>query len=325
MAINYTNKIDIRGKEYEPILGDILFKNKTVDKGLVAFEDNVKASTIFTENSNTVSFQSYTVGTPSDAGSINLTDVEITPVKVMVYKEFSYDDLRTSRFKKDMSAGAWNTLSGDFEKLVINGYAANIAQEAESMFWNGSTAATKTAVAAAGTASYTANELAYVSGSTTKLIDGVVTKMLTTGGHVKVAGTTITSSNIAAEYAKIYAAIPSNVINSIDGKPFIYAPYSHKQLINVANIGATYRDVFAVDMVNDKYMYNGIEIQFVQLPANVVIAALPSNLVWCTDLFSDLGYIQIDKVANNSDMFFLKAVFTQYAHVARKALNVLYI
>ena len=45
--------VDIRGKAYEPVITEILFENDTVASNLVAFETDVKAETIFTENVNT--------------------------------------------------------------------------------------------------------------------------------------------------------------------------------------------------------------------------------------------------------------------------------
>ena len=43
------NSLDIKGKVVEPIIEEILFENNTLAKGLVTFEDDVKANTIFTE------------------------------------------------------------------------------------------------------------------------------------------------------------------------------------------------------------------------------------------------------------------------------------
>jgi hypothetical protein len=52
--------------------------------------------------------------------------------------------------------------------------------------------------------------------------------------YIKVAGATITSANIAAEYAKIYEAIP--VVQREDTlNPYINAPLAHKALIKIAN------------------------------------------------------------------------------------------
>jgi hypothetical protein len=53
MAISATI-VDIRGKAYEPVLEELLFENKTISEGLVAFESDVKNETIFTENTNVV-------------------------------------------------------------------------------------------------------------------------------------------------------------------------------------------------------------------------------------------------------------------------------
>ena len=332
MAISATI-VDIRGKAYEPIIEEILFENKTVSENLVAFETEVKAETIFTENSNTVAMQAYTSGAPSSSGTLGLTDTAVTPVKVMYYQEFDMNTLRTSRFKRDMKPGAWNTASSEFERTVLAAYGKEISYDAELKFWGAITSATKTAIAAltpgAGQGSVGAAEQTWAAAQSAGLFDGVVAKMIYNGGalgtRIKVAGTTVSSSNIAAEYAKVYAAIPAVVINNMAEKPYIYAPYSHKQLINIYNISATYRDLFAVDMKADKYFYNGIEIKFVPLPENTIIAARPSHLIWCTDLVNDINYMEVNKIANNRDDQFVKNVFTLTSHIVNQAYNVLYL
>jgi hypothetical protein len=83
--------------------------------------------------------------------------------------------------------------------------------------------------------------------------------------------------------------------------------------------------LFSVDIAADKYFYNGIEIQFVPLAENVIVCALPENLLWCTDLLSDLNELKIDKIANNREDMFIKAIMTLGAHVIRQSVNVLYV
>jgi hypothetical protein len=58
-------------------------------------------------------------------------------------------------------------------------------------------------------------------------------KTASLGSYIKVAGATITSANIAAEYAKIYEAIP--VVQREDTlNPYILnAPLAHKALIKI--------------------------------------------------------------------------------------------
>jgi hypothetical protein len=329
MAISATI-VDIRGKAYEPVITELLFENKTVADNLVSFEDDVKANTIFTENSNIVAMQAYTSGAPSSSGTLAVADTLITPTKLMFYQEFDPNALRSSRFNRDMKPGAWNVASSEFERSVLAAYGKEVSYDAELKFWSGLTAATQTAIAAltpgTGQTSVGAAEQAWAAAQTPALVDGVIGRMIYNGGalgtRVKVAGTAVTSSTIAAEYAKVYAAIPAVVLAQGE-QPFIYAPHSHKQLINIFNISATYRDLFSVQ--GDKYFYNGVEIKFVPLSENVMVAAKPSHLVWCTDLVSDLNYMEINKIANNRDDMFVKHVFTQFTHVVNQAFNVLYV
>lgn len=331
MAIS-ASIVDLRGKAYEPVLEELLFENKTIADNLVSFESDVKNESIFTENTNAVTLQAFASGAPTSQGTLTLADTAVTPTKVMYYQEFDPNTLRPSRFKRSMKPGAWEMMSTEFERVVLSAYSKEISSDAETKWWGGITSATKTAIAAltpgTGNTSVGAAEQTWAAAQTATQFDGVIAKMIYNNGalglRVKVAGTTVSSSNIATEYGKVYAAIPSVVLAQSE-KPFLYAPYSHKQLINIFNVSATYRDLFAVDIKADKYFYNGVEIKFVPLPENVVIAALPSNLIWCTDLVADINRMEINKIANNREDMFVKHIFTIAAHVARQANNVLYL
>lgn len=331
MAISATI-VDIRGKAYEPILEELMFENKTVADNLVSFETDVKNETIFTENTNSVTLQAFASGAPTSAGTFTLTDTAVTPTKVMFYQEFDPNVLRPSRFKRSMQPSAWNMMSSEFERTVMAAYSKDVSLDAESKWWSGITSGTKTAIAAltpgTGQGSVGAAEQSFAAAQTATQFDGVVAKMIynnaALGTRVKVLGTTISATNVNTEYAKVYAAIPAVVLAQTE-KPYLYAPYSHKQFINIFNVSATYRDLFSVDIKADKYFYNGIEIKFVPVPENCVIASLPSNLIWCTDLIADYNRMEINKVANNREDMFVKHIFTIAAHVARQASNVLYL
>ena len=331
MALS-TTIVDIRGKAYEPILEELLFENKTISENLVSFETDVKYDSVITETNNTVAMQAFASGAPSSSGTLTILDTALIPTKVMYYQEFDPNALRPSRFKRTMKPGAWEVASSDFERVVLASYAKEISSDAEVKFWTGITSATKTAIAAltAGTAqtSIGAAEQTWAAAQTAALFDGVTAKMMynsgAVGGRVKVAGTTISSTNIATEYGKVYAAIPAVTLAQGE-KPYIYAPYSHKQLINIYNVTATYRDLFSVDLARDKYFYNGVEIKFVPLSENVVIAGLPSNIIWGTDLISDFNKMEINKIANNREDMFVKNIFNIGVHVGRQATNVLYV
>jgi len=340
MAITY-NIVDFRGKAAEPIMEELLFENETVRDGLVTFQDDIKAETIFTEASASATMQAYTSGAPSSAGSLDAFDVAVTPVKVQYYQEFDPNTIRFSRFKRDMAPGAWNILSGEFERVVIGGvYAKNISASLESLYWNNALAATKVSIAAltpgAPQTSIGAEEQTLAAATTAGLFDGVVTTMMYNasnaaasagvGGRIKVVGTTITSANIKAEYDKVYAAIPAVVLAGAVSPPYIYAPRSHKQLINIYDSDPTnFRDAFDVSADRKSYFYNGVEIKFVPIPENVLIAAKKEHLHWCTDLVGDVNTMQIDKIAANREDMFLKNNLTVIPHVQNQAFNVLYV
>lgn len=339
MAI-VSNSIDILGVAAEPIIEEILFENNTLAKGLVTFEDDVKAETIFTEADASATMQAWTSGVPTSSGSLNSWDVKVTPSKVLFYQEFDPETLRFSRYKRSMKPGAWENFSTEFEQVVIGGlYAKRISLSAERNFWLGATSATKTTIAGLtpGTAqtSIGAEEQAMVAASLGEdgQFDGLLTKMLYNnsnpsgtpgvGGRVKVVGTTITASNIKAEYDKVYAAIPAEVLEN-GQLPIIYAPYSHKQLITIFNNNvANYKDAFAVN--GDSYGFNGLTIEFVPFPEDVILCAKKEHLFWVTDLVSDVNTLKMDKIANNREDMFLKTVMTEGAHVANQKYNVLYV
>lgn len=339
MAISY-NVVDIRGKAAEPIIEELIFENSTIAEGLVSFEEDVKAETIFTEATAGVAMQAYTSGVPTSSGSFNLFDTLVTPVKTQYYHEFDPNSLRFSRLKRDMKPGAWEVMSSEFEKVVIGGlYAKQISSDLESKFWNNATAATKTAVAAltagTGNTAVGAAEKTLVAATTAGLFDGVITKMIYNasnatatagvGTRVKVAGTTITSANIKDEYDKVYAAIPAVALAS-GTAPFIYAPRSHKQLINIFNNTPTqFKAAFSVNDAKTAYYFNGVEIKFVPIPENTIIAAAKSNIVWCTDLQSDINKMELNKIANNREDMFVKNNMTIAAHVVNQKFNVLYV
>ena len=333
MAISYSQLVTINGVAADPVISEIIFENKTISEGLVAFETGIKAGTIFTENVNTVTMQNWAVN-PSASGTIGVNDVLITPVKVEYLDSFTPNDLRTSRFNRDMKPGAWNDVSDEFAKMILNGVAKSISADAENKFWNGATATTKTAVAAltagALNTQVSTQEKALVAAMPTTLFDSVITRAIynnaAVGGRIKVVGTAaITAGTIVAQNELLYKAIVAETLSASEEKAFIYAPRSHKQLINLANVNLTYRDVFAVDMVADKYYYLGVEIKFVPIAENTMLVAVPSNIKWCTDLMEDLNMVVIDKFPQPRKDYFYDVVFTIFAHVTNQRFNTLYV
>lgn len=322
MALNYS-PVELRGKAAAEVLGALFFENSTVADGIVGFEDNVKAQTIFTETENTVTLQTYSSGAPTSQGTLGVTDTLITPVKYMAYVEFDPETLRKSRFGASMASGAWNILSSEFEQKVLGSYASQISAEAEYKFWNGVTTSTKSTISGA---TGTTQEKSFIASTAVSSdFDGVVAKLVNGLKRVSISGTSITSSNIGTEYAKAYAGVATAKLLSSRVKPVIYAPKAHEVLINIFNTNSTYRDVFGKD-ANGNYTYNGLVIKFVPFASdNIILITVPNFISWTTDLESDLSTVKIEKIAPNREDMFLKAVFTIEAYVGNQKNTVLYV
>lgn len=336
MAISYTS-VDIRGKAVEPILEEVLFANKTIADGYVTFNTDIKAGTIFTEASVSVTAQLYTGAALSNSGSMTITDRIITPTKLEYKQTFLQESLRAGRFGRSMNPGAFNIESSEFASTVLAQYAPNVSEDAETQFWGGITSATKTAIAAltpgAAQGSMTAATQTAVAGLTAGPVDGVFAKVLydnaAIGGYIKVTGTTVTSANIAAQCALIYAAIPAEILADTTSPVKIYAPRSWKQLARIANnaVGAAQQVNFLFESAaNDsKCYYNGVEMLFVPAPTNnMAYAQRPAAVSWNTDLTDDVNRFEVGKTVNDGDTQFVRAIYTLAANVGQATKGVLY-
>jgi len=336
MAISYTS-VDIRGKAVEPILEEVLFANKTISEGYVTFNSDIKAGTIFTEASVSVTAQLYTGSALSNSGSMTITDRVITPTKLEYKQTFLQESLRAGRFGRSMSPGAFNIDSNEFASTVLAQYAPNVSEDAEIQYWGGITSATKTAIAAltpnSTQGSITAATQTAVAALTAGPIDGVFAKVLydnaAIGGYIKVTGTTVTAANIAAECAKIYAAIPAEILADTLSPVKIYAPRAWKQFARIANnaVGAAQQINFLFDGASSdaKCFYNGVEIVFIPAPTNnLAYAQRPAAVSWNTDLLDDVNRFEIGKTVNDGDTQFVRAIYTLAANVGQATKGVLY-
>jgi hypothetical protein len=323
------------GEYYEEIFNEILYMNKTIEKGLVRLMDNVNTQMVLTESNVTRTTQAYKASpvTADAVGSLTLADKILKPYQFMIYDEFTPNDVLLTRLGKPNSGSTlFPKVTDEYQRLIIARYGAAEAELMESRFWNGATTATKTAVAAltAGTGQNAVGtaEKSYVAAAPTDFIDGVLTKLILTFSvtkrRIKVAGTAITASNIATEYGKVYAAIlPKLLQPNYAGDVRIYSPLSHMQLINVYNLNATYRDLFSV--IDGGYSYSGVPIEFVPLPENAIIAGKGSDLVWGCDIEMATGMVKMDFLSNNSEDMFIKAPYTMESSFVQAQQFVVYL
>lgn len=328
MALNYTS-VDLRGSVVETILEEVFFANKTVGKGYVTFNDNIKAGTIFTEAGVNVTAQLYTGQALSSSGSIDITDKYITPIKLEYKQTFLEEALRASRFNRDMAAGAWQIESDEFNSKVLAMMGPACSEDAERQFWAGVTSAGKTNIAA--TTGLTSTSRAKIAALTAGNIDGVISKVLydgAIGAAIQVTATTVTAANCAAEYAKIYAAIPAENLEDMVSPVVMYAPRAHKQLMKIANnsVGAAQQINFLFEGTgsDERCFYNGVEVYFVPISGDFVYAQRPAAVSWNTDLLDDVSRFETGKVANDGDLKFVRTIYTLAANVGQASKGVIY-
>ena len=338
MAISYTSPTTIYGPDLVPVLTEIFFLNKTVSGDYVTFNDNMKAGTIITESTVSVTAQAYTGAALSSSGSIALTDRAVTLTKLEYKQTFLDETIRTSRMNQTMKKGAWEIESNEFNTKVLGMYAPKVSADAEILFWGGITSTTKTAIAGltpgAGQGSITAAAQTAVAALTAGLVDGIFAKAFydngAIGSYIKVTGTTVTSSNIAAQCALIYAAIPAKCLSVMDTDPvYIYCPREWKQLARIANnaVGAAQQINFHFDGdgVDAKCYYNGIEMVFVPVPNQLwAYANNKSAVMWNSDSTDDVNKVDIGKVANDGDTRYIRSIYTIHTHIAHASNGVLY-
>ena len=336
MAIAYSTATEPKAV-IEAILEEVLFENNTIKDGYVTFNSDIKAGTIITDESMSVTAQLYTGAALASSGTITLVDRTIVPTKLEYKQTFLQDALRSSRFKRSMKPGAFNIESSEFASTVLAKYGPNVSEDSENIFWGGITAATKAAIAGlvpgAGQGSITAATQTAIALLTPGLVDGVFAKAIydnaAIGGYIKVTGTTVTSANIASQMALIYAAIKPEVLASTSNPPVIACPRAWRQLARIANnaVGASQQVNFSFDSdrADAKCFYNGVEMLFVPTPNNLMAYSYQKSAVsWNTDLVDDVNRFETGLVVNDGDTQFVRAIYTLAANVGQATNGVLY-
>jgi hypothetical protein len=270
-----------------PIFSEALYANNTVSKNYVRVLDNIKYKQVVTTVSGDLVSQAYAV-TPSVPGTaqIKFGDTEIEPIKFQIYDEFTMDTLRSTRFGLDMKSGAANMESNEFLSAVLGYAIPKAGNSIEKKFW-----------------------------------DITTTNLASDASHIPVTNTTLTVANLVAELMKVYLAIPGEVIES--GEAAIYVPKNVRQLAMAVNQDTTkYKNAFVV--VGDSVQFMGIDLLFVPLAANTIMAGRKSDFILGTDLASDFGSFQVDRVQNNSDLMFMKLTYSLDSAVVLGSQKVIY-
>lgn len=299
----------------------------TFRDGLVTINEGHKSSADVYESKVTVNMAAYS--SAAVAGGADTLDVDKTSVsltKVQFSDTIDYNTLLDTRFERSMSAGAFNTVSTEFDNAVLQQISPAIAQTMEGVTWDGSTAAQKVLIAAltpgAAQGSISAGAQTLVAASPSNLVNSIPSIILHNdsqakgtpgagiGDYKKVLSiATVTSATIAAQYALLYATLDPKVMKEEDIT--IYAPLSHRQFMMIANnsVGAASNQnfLFSGTGADAKASYNGINVVFVPL-VGFVVASPAKYLHILMDLTSDVSQLKTGENANGAETYWYKNV-----------------
>jgi len=341
MAITYTGT-KVAQSEYTDIIQEVYSDSPTFREETIEIVEGHKSGMDIYESSAEVTFSNANYGqVTSDNVALKAQKSTVNLKTFNVEGIIDESSLLGTRFQKSMKAGAYEVVSDEFDQKVLIQVQPATSAKLESWVWNGATAATKAAIAAltpgAGQGSITAAAQTKVAAMPTTLFDSIPATMLYNdsnskavpgaglGDYIKVTGTTITTSNIVAEYVKIFNAIPNDVlVMTGDDAPVIFAPKAHYKLIKAVNRvqGAALQENFVGSSFNDM-SFNDVKIVFVDL-VDFVICAQKYNLKLVMDLMSDSSQLIIEKEANASTRRILKIINTMTTWVVKQKWNVLY-
>lgn len=322
MAVNFVGS-KAPETEIEEVFAHLYADSPTIREGLINVQTGHKSGADVYESKVAVTFVPASDAPVADSANgidATVSKTQVNLNRLMVEGQLSHTQLLGTRFERSMAPGALQTNSDEFDQKVMVQLPLAIGEATEKMIWNGATTATKAAIAAltpgAGQGSISAGAQALVAAMPTALVDSIPATILYNnsqnkvaagvaglGDYIKVGGTTITESNIAAEYAKIF----NNIDELLDNKAVIFAPIKDKSLMMIANnsVGAASNKNFLFE--NGQASYNGVPVKFVQLKG-FRIACDPMQLLLLMDLASDANTTASGDVANGAQRKWYKHV-----------------
>ncbi|MDF7810756.1 hypothetical protein [Hymenobacter sp. YC55] len=325
MAFTYT-PFKHTGKHASEIFSEVVEEAATTAQNLITFYDNVKDEINLTTFSGEPEFDAYQekireADLDNYATELEASDYTMVPKKMQSIILFEMDKLRGTRFGESMKAGANNIQSTTFESAARTHLTPRYALAFEKKIWCSITPATKTLIANSNTA--TVSQKAWAAAQTTSaknVVDGLIAKAIL-AGIKPLSATTITSTNLKDQYEKLFVELPSAVLGKKEC--LVYAPHSHKLMIDIFNTNQTYRDIFKVS--GDVYTFHGKRIAFVSLPENSLVSGLGPEFGAATDLLSDSVSFEIGKVNNVGDQMFSKLTCSLDTGIVVPSQKVLYI
>lgn len=211
----------------------------------------------------------------TDGGTSTLSQksIEVCPIKVNL--EFCTRDFEVNYLSEQLRTGSLESqIPASFQDYILGEIAKNINAGLERLIWQGD-----------------------VAGSPADVCDGLLKKMEDAADVLTVTGATLSTANIIAEIGKVYAKIPDTIANR--GKVVIFVSVAASKFYKQAL--ASLNNALIGSYNNGDFQLSYIDIPVVVaegLPTNVMVAAEPENLIYATDLMSDVEDVLVLPMRN---------------------------
>jgi len=288
------------------------FEMDTVKKGVVYVKDGIKKRHNIPNIDITNVLQTRTA-TPTSSGTFTVDKVYLEPSSAMGYVEFNPDDYSEHFYAEQLS-----------KTLLARELPATAENVMMQLFLNRQFEAIEKGVHV-GSTSYTTNLGATQANGQIKFFDGFIKKALTATTALQVGSpSAITAGNVLAKLDSAIALLPLALLadsNRFQKIKFMLSPLDW-QKFEIASLALTNkgRDVNGITIPN----YRGFEIvTLAGLPENTfyfakAYAGIDSNMWVGTNAMADLQ-IDLQKLQNNSELYFMKSLFAFDVQIAKKS------
>ena len=275
------NKADIITKA---ILGGV-----TLGLG-VDIRTGIKSSMAIPNLDVTVPFQSGASCAFNTSGTTTINQITIATSPIAVAQEYCLKDLEAYYTQKYLGAGQLNE-STSIDAQIMDRFSARVASQVESMIWQGKTT--------------------YTNSTVLKQINGWISTIDTAGTAVAATPSTLNSTNVLTIFDNIYASVPAAAIANETIVAFCGMDTFRVLAAKITATYGIYGSNYNTDGVWGKWtlMYPGTNMKVIAVPGlnndnavdtgvlptavkNRVIATYASNLIFGTDLQSDINGLE---------------------------------
>ncbi len=259
----------------------------TLGKG-VDIRTGIKSSEKIPVIESTVPFQAEACSFTS-SGTTTFSQINIATVGINFAEQFCLKDLNTYFTQKYLPAGA-NNDSLTIAQTIIDRKLAQVARNVENMIWAGKTT--------------------YTNSTVLKQMNGWLATIDTAGTAVAATPSTLNATNVLTIFDDVYAKVPAAALVNEPVVAFCGLDTFRTLAAKITSTYGIYGSQYNTDNVwnNWEMMYPGTNMKVIAVPGlsdatvdtgsipsavrNRIIATYASNLVFGTDLQSDLENIE---------------------------------